>query len=186
LGDGHLKLDFDFGKPIQITNMMQGKVYEDLKNEILFLMIRQKDNEFEQERTPDGEAWQSLSKKSEALRNKKIKDKKKKGNIKILQDTGTLKNSLAKKDSPPEQIRSTTGDEIILGTNVRYAKIQNDGGLVVVPSFEVENGFGKGIEFTVPERIFEIPARPFIGFGSEDEDAISKQIMHHLSKGGFE
>ncbi len=171
-----MKLQWGLIKPIKFTNPLEGSVFEKLKRSLLTLMIRQKDVLFGQSTDPAGTPWKPLSQLVAAQKNSKSKmsdeqiAEKQKTNPnfqqhKILIDTGALKNSLTSA-SAPYAIRSTTGTVVELGTNIRYAKIQNYGGKIKSRS---------GHEIV-------IPARPFIGISNRDDSQIQEKIQATVNK----
>ena len=173
-----MKLEFDFQRVIQFTNPLEGPEFEKLKRSLLTVMIRQKDKLFRDSTDPAGAPWKQLSPLVAEARNKKntrskaeIKELKKKNSKfaehKILVDTGALATSLASQILTGNTVQSTSGNEIILGTNLPYAAIQNFGGKIQ------RNGY------TV-----EIPARPFIGFGAADNAQIQEKIQAVVKKIG--
>lgn len=183
-----MKLEFNFSKIIEIKNPFMGQGYERLKRTLLGTLMAQKDKLFEQSRDPDGNAWQKLSSGAASRKTKKnrltdaqiskLKEKNKNFEThKILVDTGALKNSLAENRAPGSQ-QSTTGNEVVLGTNIPYASIQNYGGQVQIPL--IKNGFGLGIE--IPAHTVTIPARPFIGFGADDDKEVTETIEGYLKR----
>lgn len=106
---------------------------------------------------------------------------------KILQKTGTLKNSLApqgaSKEYPqagPDGILEFHGDTLKIGTNVKYAAIHNYGGVVRHPGSK--NGFGMGIE--IPPHNIRIPARPFLegAWNQEDQKELDDTIANFCAR----
>jgi len=183
-----MKLAFEIAKPSELKNIFDGDLYTLLKNNLIALMMGQKDNLFRAQTSPDGEAWLPLGALSKAKRNRKIKDVKKKGQISILNDTGTLKNSITKLGAP-YGISTIEGDEVGLGTNVEYAAAQNFGATIDVA--ERSSLFTSDLKTKtnkiLPASKFTIPARPFMGIGSKDEEEISNFIDLFASEnGGFE
>jgi phage virion morphogenesis protein len=164
-----LKLEFNLSKIIDFPNPFKGAKFTKLKGDLLGMMIQWKENDFENQTDPDGNPWTPLSKKTIAKRLEKGKG------AKILEDTFSLKNSLKAKDNG---VNSTSGNEVILGTNVEYAKIQNFGGTIMMP--ENKNAFG--LKIVSPAHPIIIPARPFMGIGKKDEEEITEAIEFFLSK----
>jgi phage gpG-like protein len=173
-----MKLEFDFGKVIQFTSELSGEKYETLKRSLLTIMIRQKDKIFMASQSPDGTAWVKLSKGAAARKIKKSKKtdkqieklKLKNPNFeqhKILIDTSTLMKSVSTPIAPAG-IRLVSGNEVVLGTNVPYAAIQNFGGTITKAN---------GVKIV-------IPARPFIGFGQADDSQIKEKIEASMKKIG--
>ena len=171
-----MKLEFDFTKVIEFTNPLEGPTFEKLKRSLLTVMIRQKDKLFQQSIAPDGTPWLALSKKVASKKNKLSKKsdaeisqlQKSNPNYaqhKILIDTKTLANSITT-PMAPYAVRSTAGNEVALGTNVPYAAIQNFGGTIKRSN---------GVEII-------IPARPFIGFGNDDNKQVQEKIEATVRK----
>ena len=172
-----MKLKFDVIPVFKYLDPFQGETFETLKRSLLAIMIRQKDQVFKKQSDPDGNAWKPLSPLVADAKNKKSKKtdaqiaklREKNPNFsqhKILIDTGTLMKSLAT-PAGNSHVSSTTGTEIVLGSNLPYAAIQNFGGKI-----EKKNGSG----FIV------IPARPFIGFGGPDKKQIQEKIQATAKK----
>lgn len=177
-----MKLEHSFEAQIdpmfQSLDIFKGSKFERLKKSLLAIMYRQKDKVFASESDPDGAKWAPLSKKTIEARSKKIKDKKKKDNIKVLQSTGQLRNSLTSPQAP-YGIGTTDNYEVALGTNVPYAAIHQFGGTIVHSG--TDNGFGMGIEikpYTIP-----IVARPFIGIGQQDEEQLGEKTAAFMARG---
>jgi phage virion morphogenesis protein len=167
---GQLKLEVGGLKIPEIENVFVGEKYTTLKNDLFALMLRQKDLVFKKSNDPDGHAWAPISEKTKNARNNKKRDKSK---DKILIDTGTLKNSITNA-SAPYQIGNIEGNEIVLGVGgLEYAAIHQYGGVIERPS--------KMREFST---YITIPARPYLGFGNADEEAISEHILHFMTSGG--
>lgn len=104
---------------------------------------------FRLSRGPDGERWKPL----------KLRDGK------PLRDTGRLMNSI--------DFRASS-DEAVIGTNVKYAAVQNFGATIKPKK-------GKYLKFKGPDGwIFAgkvtIPARPFIGLGPRQIRKINRAI----------
>ena len=141
-----------------LTNRMKGPVYEKFKKTILALMFTQRLDVFESESSRDG-PWERLSTTTAKRRLKKIPKKKRKKGFKILQDDGTLRQSMTV-DGDLHQQTNLQDDTVSLTSNVEYAAIHNFGGTIKHPG--TKNGFGKGIK--IPAHKINIPARPFDQF----------------------
>ena len=94
-------------KNMHDSTFLTGKIAHDMKKEVALRFRRQEDK--------DGKAWAELSKNT-ILRRKR--GKKKKGNAKILQDTGKLRNSISVWN---------TKTKAIVGTNLIYVAIHHFG-----------------------------------------------------------
>ena len=171
-----MKLSFDFQKVIEFKDPFAPETFTKLKRSLLAIMLRQKDKLFQASTDPDGKAWEPLHSLSASRKNKKSKKtdaqiqelqktNKNFAQHKILIDTGALKNSLTSAVAP-YSIRSTDNSDISLGTNLPYAKIQNFGGQLK------RNGSVVG----------NIVARPYIGFGFQDDQQITEKISSFVSK----
>lgn len=158
-----------------------------MKNDILALMMRQKDMLFKNSVDPDGAPWKPLAVSTMKARNRKITDKKKKDQVSILVDTGTMKNSITEA-AAPYGIKETTGDEVVLGTNVVYAAAQNFGATIVAGerSSLIRSDLKTKQAKILSATKFTIPPRPFIGIGDADEPQIVELIDAFVTQtGGF-
>lgn len=185
-----MKLEFDKLKNFSLPNPLSPQSYKKLKNDLLAVLLRQKDLIFQAMTDPSGSPWLPLSKLRTDLQDKKATMSKKRikklGKAytphKILNDTGALRNSLAEKDaSNSNSIQTTTGDEVTLGTNLPYAAIQNFGGTIVPKNGKVLAFPGLG-GATIFAKKVTIPARPFIGFSLKDNDDLSDVTAGHLRR----
>ena len=152
------RLNFSELKLPVLTNRMAGPTYEKFKKTILALMFGQRLEVFESESSNDG-PWERLKSATSKRRIKKIPKKKRKKGFKILQDDGTLRQSMTV-DGSEGQETDTQGDTVSLASNIEYAAIHNFGGTINHPG--TENGFGKGIK--IPAHKINIKARPFDQF----------------------
>lgn len=162
-----------FDQILEFKNIFTGPSYERLKKDLMAKMMRQKDQVFDRSSAPDGSAWAPLSKKAAARRTAKAvkAGAKDPTNHKILLDTGKLRNSLTDA-SAPYGLRSTDNDEVKIGTNVPYANIHQYGGMIIT-----NNLFGKMVRESIT---IIIPARPFVGFGGNDEAELAEITEHYL------
>lgn len=121
---------------------------------------------------PDGSSWKPLSDVTLALRRG--------SSAKILRDSGILAASITANASP---------NQVEVGTGLEYAKTHQFGakkGQFGVFTTKVKAHTRKGRpvrEYDRKQAIpwGDIPARPFIGFSTEDEDEISRLIAEHLA-----
>ena len=174
-----MKLNFDLPKSFDFPNPLEGESYKKLKASLLAIMQASKDRLFDAGKDPDGNTWKPLSSLSKAkrdIKNKKSgqKNSKFKGAHKVLNDTGMLRNSLGVAKSAGA-IGATDGDDVTLGTNVPYAAIHNYGGTIVPKNGKVLAFPGLG-GVTIFAKKVVIPARPFMGFGADDNAAIDEKI----------
>ena len=140
-----------------------------LLENISSLMMAQRLEVFDTEN--DGK-WVPLSVQAYRARLGKVpsKNRKKKNAVKILQDTGVLRQSFTSASGPGSSQKEVqvTDETARLATHVEYAAIHNYGGTIKIP--ENKNGFGRGI--TIPAHTVTIPARPFDEFRQKDKDEI--------------
>ncbi len=120
-------------------------------------VVRQTINErFGKEQSPDGSKWQVLSQ----ARIKQRRKRHKTGNMKILQDTGNLRQTIEK------QI-SIARDHVIIGSNLKYAAIHQ---------------FGGTIHFKKKKGSVTIPARPYLGLNEKDKQHIAKMLQGYINR----
>jgi len=176
------KLEISPLKVPNLRNQLEGPEYQRLKSNILALLFTQMLTRFDEEKGPDGKPWESLKSDTEVLRRKKIPAKKRgKGSIKILQDNGVLRQSWTIPgyvDNESQILQNS----VVMGSNVAYVRIHNEGGTIQHPG--TDNGFGKGIK--IPPYAIEMPQRQMDGFSTKDEAEIDELVESHLSAGGFE
>ncbi len=86
-------------------------------------VLRETDKRFQAERAPSGEKWKSLT---DSTKQRRRKGKKSRYGERILQDTGTLRNSLSSKRHP-NNIFKIEAHSVDVGTNVPYANIHQFG-----------------------------------------------------------
>lgn len=107
----------------------------------------------------------------------------------ILSDTGDLKDSIRYEKS---------GQLVLIGTDVKYAKIHNEGGTITLPerseTFKRERhtsgkkkgkfsgGTTSGQGFTFKESKITIPQRQFIGKSKQLEQQIKDKITRDLKR----
>lgn len=176
-----MRLVFDSPNLPPLTNAFSPTKLVQVKRDIVALLFTQMLERFDREEDFRGKQWQRLGKNQKKNRNAKIKNPAKKGNIKVLQDDGTLRQSWTQ--------AGATGNEVInnareagIGTNIAYAGVHNDGLTINHPG--TDNGFGKGIKIA-PYKI-EMPKRQMTGFSTQNEREIEELIDSHLQEaGGF-
>ncbi|WP_304635532.1 phage virion morphogenesis protein [Pseudoalteromonas sp.] len=110
------------------------------------LMLTHRDH-FDEQRSPDGDPWQSLSPEY-AKRKKKNKDK-------VLRLNDILRDTLA---------YNIGSDSLEFGSNLEYAAIHQFGGIS-----------------DMSPRLAAIPARPFLGLSTEDEQEVIEILGGFLS-----
>jgi phage gpG-like protein len=106
----------------------------------------------------------------------------------ILRKTGALKNSLSPstpsgKAGPDGYVR-LEGDiktpVVAVGTNLKYARIHDQGGTIKHPG--TSNGFGRGIK--IPAHKIEMPKRNFSDWTRDDEANMQKMLLTDILNGG--
>jgi phage virion morphogenesis protein len=145
-----MRIDFDEKELIALKNRVNKqleiiKSSKDLLPKIAVLMYQSVMENFRQEGT-DKEKWKPLAITT-------IKSRKKRSN-KILQDTGYLRTSI---------MPVVEKGEAIVGTNVKYARIHQFGGII-------------------NKKFVKIPKRPFLWLRREYKDRIVNLITLYLKK----
>lgn len=137
--------------------------------DISALMLSQRLEVFDTEN--DGQ-WAPLSVQAYRARLSKVpsKNRRKKNAVKILQDSGVLRQSFTSASGPGSSQKEVevTDDMARIATHVEYAAIHNYGGTIKHPG--TKNGFGRGI--SIPAHSITIPARPFDQFREKDKQEI--------------
>jgi phage gpG-like protein len=106
------------------------------------------------------------------IRQNKIEPKTYKTNAKgqdgaTLLETGRLMNSIR------SQVR---GDTIYIGTNVKYARIHHEGGIIRPKNKKYLRFFYNAINQWVTVKKVEIPARPYMKLFPQDKTDVKNQI----------
>ena len=147
-------------------------------NEIGILMKASVDKNFEEQGRP--EKWQKLSPMTIAMRRNKDKS-----SIKILQDTGRLRQSIAHKVTED-------GTEVAVGTNVKYAPIHQFGGVSNIPARTIIPKKASALRFVINGKVVYakrvnqkartavIPQRKFLLFQEEDLENIRSVFLEDL------
>ncbi len=121
-----------------------------LLSDIGAYMLSETQLNFDQEQTPEGEAWTDSSRAG-----------------KTLQDRGHLRDSYTYNVS-------LSGESVEIGSNLQYAAIHHEGGTI-----KAKNGgylkFKIGDEWVQVKQV-EIPARPALGITPEYEDEIGHLV----------
>lgn len=176
-----MRLVFDTPQLPPLTNAFSPIKLLEVKRDIVALLFTQMLERFDREEDFEGQQWERLKSNQFNRRNKKIKNPAKKGNIKVLQDDGTLRQSWTQQGAEGNEIINR-GNETGIGTNIVYAQIHDQGGFIQHPG--TNNGFGKGIEIA-PYKI-EMPRRQMTGFSTRNLKEIEELIDSHLQEsGGF-
>lgn len=126
---------------------------------------RSVDDRFRSETDPQGRPWEPLSGFTKA--NKR--------NDKILTERGGpgLRGSIHYR---------VDGDTLEQGTNKIYAAIHQFGGTITAKSGSLAIGDPKGA-FALVKSV-RIPARPYLGFSSEDSKEVERILQRHANPGG--
>lgn len=109
---------------------------------------------FRESRAPDGSTWRALSPVTIAHRRK--------GSAKPLLDTGRLANSMH---------YSVDGNSVTIGTDVIYARLQQQGAK--------QGEFGR-TKRNGPIPWGNVPGRPFLGLSSDDRAGVLDILAQHL------
>lgn len=109
---------------------------------------------FDKEQTPDGQKWKSLA--PSTIKHRKRRNKS--GNMRILQDTGELRRSIAYKADEKS---------VKIGSKLKYAPIHQFGGVI---HFRRKKGYIK------------IPARPFLGVTGKEKEHIKAMFTQYLKR----
>jgi phage virion morphogenesis protein len=133
-------------------------------------LIRETVTRFEQERDPDGAAWEPLSPLTLAF----------KKNTGILTETTDLRNSFSRKANRMS---------VKVGSDRPYAAVHQFGLKralnISAHRRKVKSRSRKGVQSGVAfvrahERKVSIPARPFLGFTAQDEKELAALLNDHL------
>lgn len=157
---------FDFNQLSlpKIPDRLKGPEYEEFKSNLTTIMLSQRFQVFTDQASREG-PWKPLAPATIRERQSRLSGRKGSAysGINILIDTGVLRQSLSPGGNS-NQIKETHGDTVKIATNVKYARIQNQGGTIQHPG--TENGFGKRVKIG-PHRI-TIDARPFDQFTDDN------------------
>lgn len=115
---------------------------------------------FDREEGPDGQAW-----------DKSIRAREEGG--KTLNDDGYLKGSIT---------HNVRGDTIEVGTNLIYGGVHQFGATIKAKNADRLAFFlPGGLGFVRPLEV-EIPARPYLGIGAEDEEALIAEAQDEIAR----
>jgi phage virion morphogenesis protein len=114
---------------------------------------------FAQQQAPDGTPWQPLS--------TWYQQSKKRNADKILTLDGHLRGTLR---------CQATNDSVVFGSDRPYAAIHQFGGTITPKTGKALNVFGR------PLKRVTIPARPWLGLSSNDEQRLIEIARNHLEK----
>lgn len=164
-----------------VEDKLKGPQYDKFKRSLVALMMTQRAATFNAEASNDG-PWEPLGFHQGVNRQKKLKRidearlaelrRKGYGGIKILQDTGLLRQSFTDEPGPGNSYRTEEidADEVALITTVPYARIHNEGGIIEHPG--TSNGFNRGI--LIPAHTIDMPERAFDQFTDENKTEINE------------
>ncbi len=164
-----------------------GKDTRPLMESIAGYMLFSTQRRFETETGPDGKKWLPLSPRTA---NKRIGNKRR-GTENILRVTNRLFSSIT---------GEATASQAVVGTNVVYAAIHQQGGTINVPArqrkirlrrvgrrslFARTRGSRahkrfREVDATIPAHTITIPARPYLGFSDTDRREIGEITSDYL------
>lgn len=148
-----IEVKLDEREVLQYFNQYAKKV-KDLKpilRKVSHVMLEDIDENFETEGTNQGEKWQEWSDGWKLKR-----QKRKRGEGKIMQLEGELRTSFTRKIS---------SDGVVVGTGQEYAAIHNFGG-------DVKKRGGKGT--------FKMPERRFVAWTDKLKVKVSEELVYEL------
>ena len=128
---------------------------------------------FDSGQAPDGTAWEPLKTVSEtrAKRASQGKNTRRKGQMKPLNDTGALRQSIHYQPS---------GNSVTVGTNLKYAPVHQYGADIKVTPKMRAYLHSQGIHLRKSTNEIHIPARPFLGVSGSDLAVIRLMLMKHI------
>lgn len=160
---------------------------EDLLRDLGEYLLRSTRERAGREVSPDGAVWRALS-----PRYKRAKEKKRAGLPILAFDRHMLGDRLA---------FQVEGDSVLVGTSALYGAIHQFGGTVKIPARETDLHFKRdsrtgevGQRFvkprysqfsqraTIPAHQVRIPARPWLGLSTEDEDEVRAIVQLHINR----
>lgn len=160
------------------------KIQQNIQNPVQALkqigevMVASVHKNFEAEGRP--QKWAPLSAMALNMRRNKNKN-----SVKILQDTGRLRNSITYAVNEPDQ-------SVSIGTNVKYGEIHQYGGKINIPARTIIPKKAKVLRFMIGNKIIyakkvhqkartiTIPRRPFLMFQEDDLTNIRTILLEHL------
>lgn len=175
----------------EIPNKLTGPRYEKFKRDLSALMFSGRLDVFNSEASRDG-PWKPLSQIQEDKRAQKLnrvpnwREQQLAGKgfrrVKILQDTGTLRQSFTPETGPGNSFKHVEIGESFVrnSTNVKYARIQNFGG-TIVPVNAKALMFRTASGAMVFAKKVTIPARPFDQFTDTQEDDMAELTELYLN-----
>ncbi|MGD9539088.1 MAG: phage virion morphogenesis protein [Alphaproteobacteria bacterium] len=185
-----VRIEVDDAEVRQALQALQerGKSMRPLMRDIGSYMVTSTLDNFERQQSPDGKPWQLLAASTVIARlggAKKVFTKKgsvrkpamrRMGKLKILQLSGRLRQSITYR---------ADRDEVLVGTNVIYARIHQFGGeagrRLGGRSRMTINGLAFPVGRTAGRRA-RIPARPFLGISERDRVAILDTMREYVAE----
>lgn len=130
---------------------------------------------FNKEQTPEGKKWKPLAESTIRRRKKRHK----RGNMKILQDTGELRRSIA---------YEAGNNSVKVGSVLKYARIHQFGGTVEVSrlgqykrNHKNHRFKRKGNSYSYSHKV-TIPARPFLGVTESEKEHITSMFRQYIKR----
>lgn len=174
-----------------IPDRLQGPAFEHFKGTMSSLMFAQRLEVFNSESSRDA-PWKPLSQAQTDRRNEKLERvsnadlqrQAEKGftRVKILQDTGTLRQSFTPETGPGNAYKHVElGEDFVRNsTNVNYARIHNQGGVIYPKKgkYLVFPLAGGGMAFATK---VTIPARPYDQFTDANEAELAELTELYLN-----
>lgn len=104
----------------------------------------------------------------------------------ILRKSGALKNSMSPAGATgqpgPQGFVKFMGDmkalTVSVGSQLKYARIHNEGGVIMHPGST--NGFGRGIK--IPPHKIDIPKRNFTDWNAKDQSNLEKTLKNTIQE----
>lgn len=113
---------------------------------------------FDTEKAPDGTPWEPSRRAQEE-------------GGKTLTDTARLRNSID---------YATAGDKVLVGSNLKYARIHQKGG--IIRPKKAKRLLFKGCDGSmVSAKEVTIPARPYLGVSKDDRDEVKETIAEFMA-----
>lgn len=130
---------------------------------------------FNKEQSPDGQKWKPLSPATIHRRKKRHK----KGNMRILQDTGELRRSIT---------YEADTSSVKVGSVLKYARTHQFGGTVEISrqgqykrDHKNHRFKRKGNSYSYSHKV-TIPARPFLGVTDNEKQHITSMFRQYLKR----
>ncbi len=155
-------ITFDIGELIALDGRLvaayeRSQDLSPLMDAIGMAMETSTDERFDDEAGPDGRPWK------QSVRSKETGGK-------TLTDSPRLRGSIT---------HSANADSVEIGTNLIYAGIHQGGGRITAKSGHLKFQLPGGLGFVSVEGV-NIPARPYLGIGGDDEITITELSADYL------